>query len=254
MPTPFTHLDIAERMLVHDQLSPSIKALILAHKPAFMLGHVAADLQTICDIKRADTHFYRRMEALTFDAPALMLIRYPELAKASQLTPDHRLFVAGYLAHLLFDIIWFRRILHPHYWDVPGWQAPFEARVLSHNTLLTYLDTVALGRLPAGTGPLLAAATPHNWLPFAADEYIIRWRDMLAAQLEPGAAIQTVIIYAERMKIAPETFQEHLADPHWMQENVFRIVPLTLLRQLLDDVVIQSIRYVENYLLEKNHD
>ena len=26
------------------------------------------------------------------------------------------------------------------------------------------------------------------------------------------------------------------------------------LRQLLDDVVIQSIRYVENYLLEKNHD
>ena len=254
MPTPFTHLDIAERMLVSDQLSPALRRQILADKPAFMLGHVAADLQTICDLRRSDTHFYRRMEALTFDAPALMLARYPEIARASQLTLGHRLFVAGYLAHLLFDIIWFRRILHPHYWDVPGWQASFEARVLSHNTLLTYLDTVALGRLPAGTGQLLAAATPHHWLPFASDEQICRWRDMLAAQLEPGAAIQTIIIYAERMKVPSETFQAHLADPIWMQDNVFRIVPLPLLRQLIDDVVMQSIRCVENYLLEKSDD
>ena len=250
MPTPFTHLDITERMLASDGLSSAIKELLLAHKPAFMLGNVAADLQTITDIKRSATHFYRRMEALTFDAPAIMLEKYPQIADASTLSPEHAVFLAGYIAHLHFDILWFRGILHPYYWDVPGWNASFEERVLSHNTLLTYLDTLALRVLPAGTGPLLAQATPENWLPFATDEAIIQWRDLLTEQLKPDADVQTIIIYAGRMKISPETFKKNLADPHWMQENVFEVVPLEVVRKLLDDTVVQSIERIESYLQE----
>ena len=250
MPTPFTHLDITERMLASECLSSATRELLLSHKSAFMLGNVAADLQTIADIKRSATHFYRRMEAMTFDAPAIMLARHPEIAAATTLSAEHAVFIAGYLAHLHFDILWFRGILYPYYWDVPGWTATFEERVLSHNTLLTYLDTLALKGIPADSGTLLAQATPNNWLPFASDEAIIQWRDVLAEQLEPGADVQTVIIYAGRMKISPETFKQHLADPHWMQENVFEVVPLEVVRKLLDDTVVQSIERIENYLQE----
>ncbi len=48
-----------------------------------------------------------------------MMARYPVLAQAKNLPPDRAVFVAAYSAHLLLDLIWFRQIVVPMFYDAP---------------------------------------------------------------------------------------------------------------------------------------
>ena len=248
MPTPFMHLQVAERIRAHPELPAAIGACLDAHWPAFYLGNVAADFQTISATPRAAAHFYSLPPAPGVEAHEEMMHRHPELAPASRLAPEHAVFIAGYRAHLLLDLRWYRDVLMPYFVDAKGWPADHRQRFLAHNILLTYLDNLASTSLPENAAATLAQAQPRQWLPFAGDGDLIRWRDMLSEQLRPGATIQTLVIYAGRMNMAPEAFAERLDDPAWMEERVFRQVPLERVQATLTEAVEESVQLVRDYL------
>ncbi len=248
MPTPFMHLRIAERLRAHEALPEEVARTIDGCWPAFYLGNVAADFQTICDIPREEAHFYQLPPAEGVEAHKVMLERYPQLAHPEAMRPGHAVFIAGYRAHLLLDLRWYWDVLMPYFVEAKGWSADHRQRFLVHNTLLTYLDGEARASLPEDAGETLAAAEPKHWLPFASDGDLIRWRDMLVRQLQPGATRETVAIYAERMNMRPDEFAARLADPAWMEAQVFRKVPLEAVEAVLEEGLVESVGLVTDYL------
>lgn len=250
MPTPFTHLHIAEQIratVVATEPDGPLHCRLRAHWPAFYLGSVAPDVQTVSGAPRAATHFYELPPDPNNDAVSRLWSQYPSVADGAALPPARGLFIAAYCAHLMLDLIWFRQVLIPYFARAEG-LGEFKERRLLHHTLLTYLDRRARRALPDTAAETLAAARPHGWLPFVSDADLIAWQEMLAAQLRPGAPSQTVQIYAERMEMAPAAFAERLADEAWLAENLFAQVPVAQVEKRLKTAVGESIRLITNYL------
>ena len=247
------HLDFAERIRTHSRLDDATRSLITQELPAFYLGNVAADYQTICDIPREKTHFYDVPPTPEHQAHQVMLACYPELAQAARLPAGQAVFVAGYCFHLIQDLVWYWQVLMPYFLQAEGWPAEARVRFVSHNTLLTYLDQEARRALPATAGTTLAAAESHHWLPFAADADVHRWRDLLARQLLPGGTSQTILIYARRLGMTPAGFAANLQNPTWMHEQVFHRAPLAQVQAALDEGIDQAASFVADSLAALAH-
>jgi hypothetical protein len=247
MPTPFMHLQTAERIIASERLEPEIRDLLLANYPAFYLGNVAPDYQTICDIPREETHFYKLPPALDNQGYDRMLARHPELAEVDKLASNKAMFIAGYSIHLKLDLRWYHEVLMPYFFLGEGW-ADNKQRFMIHNTLLTYLDMLAVETLPENAAEILSSAVPDYQLPFAEDSKLTVWRDMLVDQLRPGAMLQTVEIYAGRLKMLPEEFAANLENPAWMNDHVFGKVPLEKVQAMLTEAVGESIDIITRYL------
>ncbi|MBE2197432.1 MAG: hypothetical protein IAE79_02405 [Anaerolinea sp.] len=252
MPTPFTHLQIAEqirRQVVADGRSPDgrLAELLQTEWPAFYLGSVAPDVQTISGAPRPQTHFYDIPPAPDSQAYPLMLATYPELADAATLLPAQAVFVAAYNAHLLLDLVWYRQISLPYFVDAAGLGSRDHRRLL-HHTLLTYLDKQAYLSLPDTAVTTLAAAQPAHWLPFVTDADLLAWRDLLVAQLQPGAALQTAAVYAGRLHLSPAILTAYVDDPTWLHAHLFRSIPLDQVQAQLATAVGASVQCVKTYL------
>lgn len=241
------HLQIAERILSDGSMGARIHQLISIELPAFYLGNVAPDYQTITDIPREETHFYSLPPVPGSDACQTMMKRYRQLANAEVLPQAQAVFIAAYCAHLMLDLAWYHRVLVPYFLG-PGEWKNHRHRFIVHNTLLTYLDKQAFNSLPGGVEMILSAARPNGWLPFASDEELARWRDMLVSQMEPGATLNTIEIYAGRLSMSPVEFAHNLDEPSWMEEQVFQKIPLKVVLDLLDNAVGDSIKLINQYL------
>lgn len=244
------HLQTAERIRASEQLKPNIRKLILTNYSAFYLGNVAPDYQAICDIPREDTHFYKLPPEPGNQAYDRMLDLNPELKPAPQLAPDEAAFIAAYSIHLMLDLRWYHEILIPYFLKSEGWESR-KQRFIIHNTLLTYLDMLAVETLPPNAAEILGNAVPNYHLPFAEDANLILWRDMLVEQLRPGAMLRTIEIYAERLQMSPEEFAANLENPDWMAENVFARVPVEKVQTMMTNAVDESIEIITNYLTGK---
>lgn len=241
------HLWMAERIRVRGCLPDELYQIVVQEWPAFYLGSVAPDYQVISAIPREDTHFYELPPAPESEAHEDMLAAHPELAVAAKLPPAQAVFVAAYMAHLMLDLRWYREVLAPYFLQGGHWHN-YRQRFTIHNILLTYLDQKALAQLPAVAGATLAAAEPVQWLPFAADADLLRWRDLIAGQLQPGAASQTIKIYADRLAVSPDEFAANLADATWMEKQLFSRVPVATVEAMLDAAVDQSVALISAYL------
>ena len=241
------HLEIAEMIRSSDRLLEPFKEYIDRDFPAFYLGSVAADVQSVADIKREDTHFYYVPPRSDEQAYETMLKSYPQIANSRAIPRDHAVFIAGYCAHLMLDLRWYHEVLIPFFVENENWASHHRA-FLVHNTLLTYLDKSAVDELPASAPETLSSAQPKNWLPFAADSDLVKWRDLLVQQLKPGAMLQTVEVYARRMGMSPKEFAANLGRADWMNRHLFSKVPVAKIEAVLSSAVDDSIDLIHNYL------
>ncbi len=215
--------------------------------PAFYLGSVAPDVNAISDISRVATHFYRIPPAPGEPAYDVMLAQYPELACGPDLAAERAVFVAAYRAHLLLDLVWLRQIVYPFFAQADH-LGNRKQRELTHFILLTWLDGLALAALPDTAVTTLSRAVPRHWLPFAPDETLVSWRDILVDQLRPGALPRTVEIYAGRIGVSPELFAANLQDEAWMAEHVFGKIPVDQVQARLAAAVSPSVELIRKYL------
>jgi hypothetical protein len=247
MPTPFMHLHMAEQIVRHPHLPEAVRQLLVAEWPAFYLGSVAPDFQVICDVPRQTTHCYPIPPAAD-DTAAFnrLLTAHPHLADVRHMPTAQAVFWAAYGAHLRYDLVWDQVVLTPHFRH--GEWGDKLGRFLAHNTLLAYMDSAAVAELPPTAAQTLGGATPHGWLPFDPEDKLAEWQALLAAQLLPGAAIRTVEIYAERMRITPAQFAAQLADPAWMAAQVFSHISLERVQTAVQTALTHSITLLTHYL------
>jgi hypothetical protein len=244
------HLQVADQVIASPQLADSSRERLQQQLPAFYLGSVAPDFSAISTkVSRSQAHFYDTLPPGPDTKAHLKLWQdYPALAQANALPPDHANFLVAYVAHLMLDVIWFREILTPIFFEQPLWGSRAE-RFVSHNTLLVYLDGIARASLAENAGILLAQATPHNWLPFADDSELIEWRDQIVPQLTPNAPIRTVEVYAGRMKFDPDIYRANLNDPAWLDTNLFQKVPVAQVQARIQQAVSQTIDLIHDYFV-----
>jgi len=242
------HLAVAERICKNSRLQEAAGELLDRHFSAFYLGSVAPDYQWLKNLPRESTHFYGLPPETGNLGYPTMFSRFPELADSWRLSQEQAVFVAAYCAHLYLDLRWYHEVLMPYFVAPPEWDDNHQ-RFVVHNTLLTYLDKLAFQSLPERAEQTLADATPINWLPFAEDDDLILWRDMLAAQLRPGAPLRTIEIYAGRLYMSPEDFAANLEHPEWMEEHLFGRVPVDSVQGMITSAVSGSADLINEYLL-----
>jgi hypothetical protein len=249
VPTPFYHIDLAERLLDDPELAPGIRERLLGSKPAFLFGNTAPDYVTLARLPRKEGHFFdvpiRRMEP----AHRRLLGQFPELSRPTHLPDDQAAFLAGYLAHLWLDQVWIVGIFEPIFGPTVR-RDTFRQRLLDHNLLRAHMDRDARRHLPSGLGVTLSSASPSEWLPFAGDQALFAWRDHLAEQLAPGGHSRTIDVFASRHGISSSEFTHYLESKQSMANAVFRHLPQETLARLQSLWLSRSVELVNNYLSE----
>jgi hypothetical protein len=245
MPTPFTHLDIANRLRADARLPSPLRDLITAHWPAFLLGSVAPDARVSSEVGREATHFYHYNTPITEHPWRIMLHQFPELQQTH--SPDQRAFLAGYVAHLAVDTAWSQQMVGPHFvLDDWGGVAP-EKRYLSLTLLLIVMDERDLLRI-RGTGvEALRQARPWGWLPFLPDSVLEEWRGVISRQLAAGAASETLDIIGGRIGMAPEDLRSRLDSADGMQKRLWDHISPELLGDIEAQVYHHTMQQVVIY-------
>lgn len=248
MPTPFYHLKLAEEILGETSTLPGgILALLSEYRAEFLLGNTAPDVQVISGQPREATHFFtlplRLNERLPWEG---LLSDHAALAHPGQIPPAQAAFIAGYLCHLQADYLWATDIFVPVFGMRSEWES-FSRRLYLHNVLRAYMDREILPELNNGTGSSLVRATPEGWLPFVQDSYLYEWRDLLTAQLMPGAKSQTVEVFARRQGIPPEEFYRLLSSPERMDQELFAHLPRQQLEAYHQRILIENLSLLEHY-------
>jgi hypothetical protein len=174
-----------------------------------------------------------------------MLARYPALAHPAALPPQRAAFMAGYLAHLVFDQLWVADIFDPVFGEQQTW-ANFRERLYLHNALRAVWDAQDLARLPPATAGRLKAAEPDAWLPFVDDHHLFAWRDLIADQLGPGAG-RTVEVFAQRMRVDAAAFAALVGSPSELQQRVFAHVPLEALDRYRAKALARGVQVIRAY-------
>ncbi|HSH05594.1 MAG TPA: hypothetical protein VLL52_23965 [Anaerolineae bacterium] len=252
MPTPFMHLDFAERIRGEAAMPPALGRLLDGAWGAFCLGNVAVDMSAMGEMTREATHFYHVEPSLTAgrleERPYEVMWRaHPALARAGEMSVGKAVFVAGYCVHLWFDMIWYNEVFRPYFLQGKGWR-DLRHLFTVHQVLLTYLDQLALARLGKVTRRALGVAEPKDWLPFASDASLMAWRDMIAEQLLPGRMSKTVEVYAARLKMTPDEFAAHLTSQTWLEQELFGRVPVAEVEKHLAEGVKPALALTADYL------
>lgn len=244
MPTPFNHLLIARDLLLQAPLE--LRIALEAELPAFLLGNIAPDVQTISGQAREATHFFPVPLGDAPPALTVLFTHHPALAEARMLPPAQAAFLAGYLCHLEFDQRWVREIFEPVFGAAQTW-GTFPERLYLHNALRAYWDAGDLRELPPATGVTLSAAAPDRWLPFVTDAALERWRDVVAGQLLDGGAAQTLEVFAQRMRVDAADFAQLVRSPEAMQQRVFAHVPLARVQAYRAAALSASVQLLADY-------
>ena len=249
LPTPVQHLTVAEQILASPALPEINRAQSEQNEAvlsAYFFGHIAPDVQVVSRQPREATHFFTLPPINDGPAYLRMLATHPRLAQPSTLPAVQVAFLVGYISHLLLDEYWVREIFYPFFGPRQTWGDRRE-RVLLHNVLRAWLDRRDLSRLRDGIGELLCQVKPNGWLPFATDEDLVRWRDLVADQFAPGAEIRTVEIFANRSRVPDVQFLA-LLEPTVMQERIFGRISLANLDRFHDRAVLHIHDLVVRYL------
>lgn len=220
MPTPIQHLAIADQLLHDSTLPGSIRDRLIDQRGAFLFGNTAPDVQTVSGQLREATHFFDIPLRSNRLAHLKMFELYPALAHARSIPPAQAAFMAGYICHLLLDILWIRDIYQPGFGPSAQWATSHE-RSIYHNILRAWCDQTDQRALNGDTGSILATVQPDRWLPFTFDRYLVDWRNVLVDQFQPGASIRTIEVFAARNNVSPAEFQRVLASPLEMEAHIF---------------------------------
>lgn len=230
MPTPFTHLHVAQRWLADPDIPTDHREFLNAQRSAFLLGSVAADARVGGGMDRAATHFYAYDAPLVDHAWLEMLRRFPALSETD--ADAQRAFVAGYVGHISMDEVWTLEMLGPYFGRAEWGDRVFRFFML--HIILIYMDERDYAHLCDWQRPTLATAEPDGWTPFMPDDVLRGWRDLIARQLPPDGRSETLDIFGGRINRTPDDFRAVLDSPERMQADLWAHIPRDALAQVED--------------------
>ena len=227
MPTPFTHLNITQRLLRDTVIPQAYRDLLFAHRPAFQLGSIVADARVSSGVPRSATHFYSYDRPIIEHPWRVMLDEHPSLQQPHD--DVHRVFLAGYAAHLSTDESWALKMVRPQFGEREWEDVEPRDKFFALHLILTYMDERDEAGLESWQAEKLCTCAPGDWLPFMPDDVLCAWRDMIADQIAPGGISQTLNIFSSRLGIDTDFIRKTLDDPDEMNRRLWRHVPKSLL-------------------------
>ena len=246
MPTPFTHLQIAQQLLGDERLPAAVRVVLGQEEAAYLLGSVAADGRVDSGNQRQDTHFYRYDQPSAERAWRAMMRAHPQLLQPKNRA--HRVFIAAYVAHLAVDDTWTTLMLRPHFAEkewLAGETRRGRFRILHY--LLSWMDERDWGRLDGEWTQQLRQAAPADWLPFFPDAALEQWRERIAQQLPPDGQSETLQVFGARIGVEAAAMRAFLNDGQKMAERLWRNIPIELLAEvearLQEEAALQLIAY-----------
>jgi hypothetical protein len=245
MPTPFSHLALAQRLLADPALGEPDQQALSDELPAFLLGSIAADARVESGMPREATHFYDYTQDLGSEAPWRRMIEsFPGLTQPE--TAAQRAFVAGYVGHLAMDEIWSRQMLAPHFVQ-RDWATRAERWVMLH-VILIVMDERDYPKLEPWQHQALSIAAPQSWVPFMSDLDLTRWRDLIDGQIAQPDASQTLTIFGSRAGLTPPQLRALLDDPDAMHQRLWAHIPHALLENVESAIYAYALSQVQDYL------
>jgi hypothetical protein len=248
VPTPFYHIEIAQRILRDERLPEPIHTELDKQRGAFFFGNTAPDVQVVAGLPRADTHFFD-VPPIHLRPPWARLLRKHRELDPKKISDAQRAFMAGYFCHLQADLLWITQLFIPYFGPYLHWET-FKERLRMHNALRAYLDIDIRTELPAGLSENLGSVDPVGWLPFVDEPYLTVWRDRLARQLGPEGMIETIEVFAERDGVTPESLQALVEDETAMAERVFSHIASEKLIEYRDALVSANITLLTETLTD----
>lgn len=225
MPTPFTHLEIAQRLLDDSSIAAPVRAELMRERGAYLLGSVAADARVGSGMPREHTHFYHYSRPITENPWRVMVNQHPRLLRPH--SGAQRAFVAGYVAHLSVDEIWSLRMVGPQFAAREWADRAFRFYML--HMILIYMDERDYTRLCDWQPDALASAQPDGWLPFIGDDDLAAWQRLIHTQIKPDGSSQTFEIFGGRIGKDPDEMRDFLHDEGAMQSGLWdHVTPETL--------------------------
>jgi hypothetical protein len=239
---------VAKELLEHPDLSAELTAQLKRERAAFLFGNTAPDVQTISKQARQETHFFEiPLKESSLPPWELLLQSHASLSLSNRLPSSQAAFILGYLCHLQADWLWVKNLFLPVFGKKAGW-GTFSSRLYLHNVLRSYLDQQVLPTLSNGTSASVTQARPDNWLPFVQDQHLYRWRDFLAEQLQPGAEVKTVEVFAARQGISPDEYYHLIASDERMENEVFSHLPQEQMIAYRKSLVAENLLLIRTYL------
>jgi hypothetical protein len=236
MPTPFTHLLFAQRLLeAGDCIDADFIPVLQAELGAFLLGTIAADARVSTQMPRENTHFYVYGLPMNESPWRSMLRQYPELVTPQ--SAAQRAFVAGYVGHLAMDEVWSQQMVGPHFFAA-NWGSR-EARFLMLHIILSFMDERDYDLLELWQADALNNTAPASWVPFLEDTDLGVWQHLIQNQLKPNGVSQTLEIFGDRVIKTPVELRAILDNPQTMQTQLWNHVP----QATLSEVEAEMYRY-----------
>lgn len=224
MPSPFTHLRLAERVIRKPKLPHDQRALLSEYRGAYLFGHTAPDFVSRAGRSREESHFFRVPMMDRRPAHLRALEEHPELHPDEIADGQTKSFVAGYLCHLWVDQLWISNLFEP-YFGIGVDRGTFRERLLDHNLLRAHIDLRDEASLTPDVASCLAGLDPGNWLPFASPHALRQWLDHLTEQLQPDGRSKTIEVFSDKSGVPPSTFADRLSSEQAMRETVFNHLP-----------------------------
>jgi hypothetical protein len=207
-------------------------------------------VQTVSGQPRQETHFFELpVHPDDGDPWEVMFGEHPSLRKLIEMEPGRAAFIAGYASHLLADWTWVKALFNPVFGHDCTWGSLSE-RLYLHNVLRSYLDFQILPGLirELPTQYRMERLQPRNWLPFVRDAHLEQWRDSLCMQLKPGAAMQTVEVFAARQGIPAEQYYRLLNSDALMEREVFSRLPYQALLDYQQRLVEKNVQLLNHWM------
>lgn len=249
MPTPFTHLEITNRLLDDARIPESLRHQLAAERPAFLLGGIIADARIPPDGKRHDTHFYRYDQPMPDHPWREMFRQNPEIDQPK--SAAHLAFLAGYVAHLAADEYWSRHVLAPYFRD-GDWGEDVRSRFFILHLLLIHMDERDETTLMEDHATILRQCISNDWLPFMPDTVVHEWRDFIASQIETES--QTLDIFGKRTRTEPEKLRQLVDDANYMQDHLWQHITPAMLVEIEHSLYEFAREQLLVYLGEQNGD
>lgn len=234
------HMAVAHRLICDHEIPIPLRDFVQAAWGAFLCGTIAPDARVSSGIARVNTHFFEYEPVVDPPAIAAMFKIYPALRYSALMAQSdhtngvsHAAFIAGYVTHLAMDELWSIELLFPYFFAEWGTK---QSRFLMLHMLLGYLDQRDRRTLPDSDYLALARATPHDWLPFIPDIDLSMWQDIIAKQLAPGAASQTLQILGQRIAMSGEQMAAFINDPVRMNDELWQNVPPEAVAKVEEDM------------------
>ncbi|MDX2077277.1 MAG: zinc dependent phospholipase C family protein [bacterium] len=227
MPTPFTHLEIAQRLLKDEHIPYDQRAFLSAHSDAFLLGSIAADARVGSGMPREHTHFYHHRHPIIKSPWLVMVEENPDLLTPH--SPDQRAFVAGYVAHLSVDEHWAMHMLAPNFVGKEWRNRSPQFKFYMLHIILIVMDERDLSRLESWQYERLMAAKPNKWARFISDNDLSSWQHTIAKQLHPEGKSLTLDILGKRVIKTPEEMRELLDSEPRMHDSLWQYIPKSVL-------------------------